>query len=99
MGGSSAGAVPMAGVPTRPTGGQALSLPPGRPAQVLVREVEENLPVLLGHRMHAGPDVVAEGAGDQLARLRHLLRLQAAGAEEAVDGVGRLEHLELSRRV
>jgi len=44
-----------------------------RLAQVLVGKVEEDLPVLLSHRVLALPDVEAEPAVQQLSGLRHLL--------------------------
>ena len=58
---------------------------------MLVGELEPDLPVLPAHRMLAGPDVVAQRTVDELVHRREALRLQAAGAKEAVDGVGGLQ--------
>src|SRR5438874_3540180 len=68
-------------------------------AQMFIREIEEDFPVIASHGMLAGANVIAKIAIDQSSWLGHLLGLQAAGAQEAVNGVGRLQDLELPLRV
>src|SRR5262245_25913486 len=72
------------------------SLLDGGFAELFLGEVEEDLPVALGHRMFAGADVIAKGTVDQFVIRRHLVGIKATDAEQTIDGLGRLEHLELS---
>src|SRR6185437_13590365 len=53
-------------------------------AEMLVGEVPKRLPVDFAHRMLAGANEVAQRAVDELARRRHFLGVQAAGAEKTI---------------
>src|SRR5438445_13529599 len=68
-------------------------------AQVFVGKVQKHPPVLGGHRMLARPNVVAEPALDQFPEFRHVRRCEPFDAEKSIDGIGRLQHCELTIRV
>src|SRR5262245_3869270 len=63
--------------------------------QVFVGKVPEDPPVFERHGVLAGADVVAEPAVHELVERRDRLRVQAAGAEEAIHRIGRPQDLEL----
>src|SRR6267378_3816738 len=65
-------------------------------AEMLVGEVEEDLPVLFGHRMSAGPDVISERAVNRLSYFRRLVGVQPLGAQQPINRIGRLQHFKLS---
>src|SRR5262245_48831876 len=67
--------------------------------QVFVGEVPKGPPVFERHGVLAGADEVAEPAVHKLSEWRDRLRVEAAGAEEAVHRIGRPQDLELSLRV
>ena len=64
-------------------------------AELRVGVLEEDRPVLAAHRVLAGADVVAERAVDEGVDLGHAPGVEPPRAEQAVDGFGRLEDLEL----
>src|SRR6185437_10456009 len=66
-------------------------------SKMFVSEVEENPPVVFGHRMFARADIISKRAIDQLSDLGHLSRIQATGLEQAIDGLRSLEHFKLTR--
>src|SRR5262245_1797374 len=70
-----------------------------RRSQLFVAEVPEAPPVLELRVMPAGADEVAEPAVHELSERRHRLRVEAAGAEEAVHRVGRPQDFKLPLRV
>src|ERR1035441_7606876 len=70
------------------------SLPP-----LAIGEVHEHGPVIRRHRMLAFAHIIAEGTVHEFALGRHFLNGQAFRAEEPINRVGGLEHLELAGRV
>src|SRR5437867_13005287 len=66
---------------------------------MFVGKIEEDFPILPGHRMFAGTNVIAKRAVDEFACLGYLLRTQAVGAEQAINRIRRAQHLELPRRI
>src|SRR5579862_4151634 len=63
-------------------------------SQMLVREVQEVLPVLLGHGVFAGADEIAEVAIDQGVEGGQGGGGEALDTEETIDLVGGAEHVE-----
>src|SRR5437867_2608005 len=77
----------------------ALGDSPARFAEMVVCKIEEDSPILSGHRMFARTNVIPECAVEEFARLGYLLGTQAVGAEQAINRIGRAQHLELPRRI
>jgi len=66
---------------------------------MVVGKIEERGPILPGHRVLAGTDIITKRAVNQFIWRGHLGGRQSPGAEKAIDRVRRLEHVELAGRI